>query len=95
MRSVGSPENGHLEIDNNRYERAIRKVAVGRKNWLFAGSEAGGRTAATLYSLTVGCWELKIDPFTYLKDVLQRLGSTPNSRIGELTPRGWLAARQG
>jgi transposase len=88
-------ENGRLEIDNNRCERAIRKVAVGSKNWLFAGSPAGGQSTATLYSLTVGCWELGLDPFDYLTDVLTRLGSTPNSRIVELTPRAWEAARQG
>lgn len=86
-------ENGRIEIDNNRCERAMRKVALGRKNWLFAGSEAGGKRAATLYSLTVGCWELEIDPFEYLSDVLQRLDSTPGSRVRELTPRHWLASR--
>jgi transposase len=88
-------ENGRLEIDNNRCERTMRKVAVGRKNWLFAGSEAGGKRAAILYSLTVGCWELGIDPFTYLSDVLQRLPSTPSSQVAQLTPRGWLQARHG
>ena len=61
-----------LRIDSNRTERAMRQVAVGRKNWLFAGSEAGGHRAATLYSLTVSCWELGIDPFAYLTDVLER-----------------------
>jgi transposase len=60
---------------------------VGCKNWLFAGSPAGGQSAATLYSLTVGCWELGVDPFEYLADVLTRLGSTPSSGIVELTPR--------
>jgi transposase len=88
-------ENGRLEIDNNRCERAMRQVAVGRKNWLFAGSEAGGRRAATLYSLTVGCWELEIDPFAYLADVLERISSTPNSQIARLTPRGWAQERLG
>ncbi len=58
--------DGRLEIDNNRCERAIRQIAVGRKNWLFAGSEVGGQSAATLYSLTVGCWELGLDPFANL-----------------------------
>ena len=87
--------DGRLEVDNNRCERAIRQIAVGRKNWLFAGSEVGGQSAATLYSLTVGCWELGLDPFAYLTDVLERLGSTPSSRIAELTPRAWCAARQG
>ncbi|MEZ5989270.1 MAG: IS66 family transposase [Planctomycetota bacterium] len=87
-------EDGRLEIDNNRSERAMRQVAVGRKNWLFAGSEAGGERAATLYSLVVGCWELGVDPFAYLRDVLERLGTTPSSEIARLTPRGW-AAEQG
>jgi len=84
--------DGRLEIDNNRCERAMRQVAVGRKNWLFAGSEAGGRRAATLYSLVVSCWELGIDPFAYLRDVLQRVSSTPSSKVASLTPRGWAAA---
>ena len=87
--------DGRLEIDNNRCERTMRQIAVGRKNWLFAGSEAGGQRAATLYSLTVSCWELEIDPFAYLADVLSRLSTTPSSRIEELTPRGWAAAQQG
>ncbi len=73
----------------------MRQVAVGRKNWLFAGSEAGGKAAATLYSLTASCWELGVDPFEYMTDVLERLGSTPSSQIAELTPRGWWATRQG
>ncbi len=72
----------------------MRQVAVGRKNWMFAGSEAGGLRAATLYSLTVGCWELEIDPFAYLADVLQRVASTPSSRVASLTPRGWAAERR-
>ena len=87
-------EDGRLEIDNNRCERAMRQVAVGRKNWMFAGSEAGGLRAATLYSLTVSCWELGIDPFAYLADVLQRVNSTPASQIASLTPRGWVEQRQ-
>ncbi len=88
-------QDGRLEIDNNRCERTMRQVAVGRKNWLFAGSEAGGRRAATLYSLTVSCWELQIDPFVYLTDVLDRLSTTPSSQVASLTPRGWAAAREG
>ena len=85
-------QDGRLEIDNNRCERAMRQVAVGRKNWLFAGSEAGGRRAATLYSLAVSCWELEIDPFAYLADVFERVSSTPSSEVASLTPRGWAAA---
>jgi transposase len=82
-----------IEIDNNRCERAMRQVAVGRKNWLFTGSAAGGERAAILYSLTVGCWELGLDPFEYLSDVLKRISVTPCSEIGRLTPRGWKLER--
>lgn len=87
-------ENGRLEIDNNRCERTMRQVAVGRKNWLFAGSEEGGQRAATLYSLTVGCWELGVDPYAYLSDVLARLSTTPSSEVAQLTPRHWAQARR-
>ena len=60
---------------------------------MFAGSEAGGHRAATLYSLTVSCWELNLDPFAYLADVLGRLSTTPSSEIENLTPRNWQAAQ--
>ena len=53
--------------------RRVRRVAIGDKNWLFAGSEAGGKRAAILYSLTATCQQLGLDPFTYLRDVLARL----------------------
>jgi hypothetical protein len=82
-------ESGHLPIDNNAAERALRKIAVGRKNWLFAGSPAGGERAATLYSLVESCRMRRIDPFAYLRDVLHRISTHPVSRIAELTPRGW------
>ncbi len=85
--------DGRVEIDNNSCERAMRKVAVGRKNWLFAGSEQGGRNAATLYSVIETCARLGINPHQYLTDVLVRVGTHLQSRIAELTPRGWLAAR--
>ncbi len=85
-------DDPRLRIDNNRTERTMRQVAVGRKNWMFAGSEAGGHRAATLYSLTISCWELGIDPFVYLSDVLGRLSSTPSSEIESLTPRNWKQA---
>lgn len=87
--------DGRLKVNNNRCERAIRKVAVGRKNWLFARSSTGGKSAKTHYSLTVGCWKLIADAFDYLTEVVTRLGSTPKSRIVELTPRAWATARQG
>jgi transposase len=84
-------EDGELEIDNNRSERALRIVAVGRKNWMFAGSDEGGRRAAILYSLVATCKNIGVDPFAYLRDVLSRIATHPMRRIEELTPRGWRA----
>ena len=87
-------EHGFLAIDNNAAERALRGVAVGRKNWLFAGSaEAGGR-AAVLMTLVGTCKLQGIDPQAYLADVLVRVATTPASCIDELTPRGWKLARE-
>jgi transposase len=82
-------ENGFLNIDNNASERALRAVAVGRKNWLFAGSDAGGRTAAVLYTLTQTCKQHRVDPFAYLQDALTRLPSLPVERLPELFPHTW------
>ena len=84
-------DDGRVAIDNNRVERQMRCVAVGRKNWLFAGSEEGGHRAATIYSLVCTCGLLGIEPWAYLKDVLQRIaeGAHPTT----LTPRLWKAAR--
>ena len=87
-------EDGRLEIDNNRAERALRQVALGRVNWIFAGSPAGAERAAILYSLVASCKELGINPAAYLKDVIERIPSHPNRLIAELTPRGWLAQQQ-
>jgi len=86
-------EEGILDIDNNAAERALRRVAVGRKNWLFAGSDEGGDRAAIVYSLVASCARLKINPFEYLQDVLRRLPSLPPDRIVDLTPQAWLAQR--
>lgn len=87
-------DDGHLEIDNNAAERALRCVAVGRKNWMFAGSDAGGERAAVIYSLVASCRACGIDPFAYLRDVIERISTHPASRIAELTPAGWKQARQ-
>ena len=76
-------EAGFLEIDNGASERAMKPVALGRKNWLFAGSDEGGKTAATLMSLCTTCKELGIDPFAYLRDVLgsrEHASATAGSR---------------
>jgi hypothetical protein len=82
-------ETGDLPIDNGRSERALRTVAVGRKNWMFAGSDEGARRAATIYSLLATCRRLEIDSFAYLRDLLQRLPTHPPDDIAALTPLAW------
>ena len=84
-------EDPLLDIDNNAAERTLRMVAVGRKNWLFAGSEAGAERAAVLYSLIGACKHRGLDPFAYLRDVLARVSTHPVSRIDELLPSHWQA----
>lgn len=79
-------DDGRLEIDNNSAERALRAVAVGRKNYLFAGSDRGGERAATFYSL-IGTAKLNgLDPEAYLRQVLTRIADHPINRIAELLP---------
>ena len=79
-------DDGHLEIDNNAAERALRAVALGRKNYLFAGSDTGGERAAAIYSL-IGTAKLNdCDPEAYLRIVLSRIADHPINRIGELLP---------
>jgi transposase len=82
-------EDGRLAIDNNRAENQLRVVAVGRKNWLFAGTMDGARRAALLYSLVQSCKLVNVPPFQYLKDVLIRLATHPHRHIDQLTPKGW------
>jgi transposase len=85
-------EQGYLSIDNNVAEREMKRIAVGRKNWLFVGSAKGGRTAAVLYSFTSTCHRLGIEPWAYLQDVLTQLPGLASERLGELLPDRWLAA---
>jgi transposase len=81
-----------LSIDNNASENAMRPIAVGRKNWLFCGSDAGGQTAATLMSLTASCKAWNVEPFAYLRDMLERVSTHPASRIADLLPDCWKPA---
>jgi len=90
---VRYPEDGDLEIDNNAAERSLRGVAVGRKNWMFVGSDIGGRTAAILTSLVTTCKRLHVEPFAYLRDVFDRISAHPAHRLAELLPDQWQAAR--
>ena len=79
-------DDGRLEIDNNAAERALRAVALGRKNYLFAGSDRGGESAAAIYSL-IGTAKLNgLDPENYLRNVLSRIAEHPINRIEELLP---------
>ena len=79
-------DDGALEIDNNAAERALRAVALGRKNYLFCGSDSGGERAAAIYSL-IGTAKLNgLDPEAYLRDVLTRIADHPINRIAELLP---------
>ena len=86
-------EDGTLEIDNNATERAIRGVAVGRNNWLFFGSDQGGKTAAVLRSFVASCQRAEVNPFTWFKDVLSRIVQHPINRIAELLPHNWAPAQ--
>jgi transposase len=86
--------DGDLAIDNNVSENALRRVAIGRKNWLFCGSDNGGHTAAILFSLIATCQRHKVDPFAYLRDVLTCIAATPVSQLDQFLPDRWPAARQ-
>jgi len=85
-------DDGDLAIDNNGAERSLRGIAVGRRNWTFYGSDNGGRTAAVLTSLITTSKRLGLDPFAYLRDIFERIGAHPQSRLAELLPDQWQAA---
>jgi transposase len=84
--------DGKLNIDNNPVENSIRPVAIGRKNYLFAGSHEAAQRSAMLYSLLGTCKLHGINPFTWLRDVLQRIGNHPINKIDELLPHKWKPA---
>ena len=81
-------------LDNNVAERGLRPLTIGRKNWLFVGSEDSGRSAATILSLVQTCRNLGINPQEYLEDVLRRIMSYPAKQIDQLLPDNWRAAKQ-
>lgn len=78
--------DGDLTIDNNLAENAVRPIALGRKNWMFAGSEAGGQAIAVLSSITATCRRLSVDPFAYLKSVIMALTEDPDIDLDLLLP---------
>ena len=86
-------KEGFLEIDNNRIENGIRPVALGRKNWLFAGSEDGAKKLAIIYSLVNTCTMNEIDVYEYFSDILSRIATHPITKINELLPLEWKQKR--
>ena len=80
---------GYLNIDNNASERALKRVALGRKNWLFAGNDAAAENHAKLWSLIASCERHKVDPQRYLTSVLAKIGTTPSEELGQFLPDVW------
>lgn len=81
--------DGRLEIDNNLIENTIRPIALGRKNYLFAGSHAAAQRIAVFYSLLGSCKLHGVEPYNYLKDILERLPDHPINQIDDLLPHRW------
>src|SRR5579871_4305163 len=84
-------DDGRVCLSNNAAERALRGVAVGRKNWTFAGSDAGGHRAAAVYTLVETCKMNDVDPQAWLADVLARLPDHPANKVADLLPWNWKA----
>jgi len=86
--------DGRVPIHNNACELAIRPIAVGRRNWLFVGSERGGKAAAIIYTLLASCRRAKVDPWVYLRDVLCRVATHPARQVADLLPARWATLRE-
>ena len=85
-------EDGRIEVDNNTAEQALRGVVMGRKNYLHFGSDSGGDRAAVIYSLVGTCKLTGVDPYAYLRHVLERIANHPVNRVAELLP--WVVSSQ-
>jgi transposase len=85
--------DGRLPLDNTRSERALRKIVVGRKNWMFYGSELHAQAAAAIFSIIASCRLHRLDPWRYLDELLRLLPSWPSGRYIELAPKNWSATR--
>src|SRR5204863_7282940 len=85
-------DDGRICLSNNAAERALRGIALGRKSWLFAGSDRGGQRAAAMYSLIVSAKMNDIDPQAWLADVLGRIAGHPAHRLDDLLPWNWRPA---
>jgi transposase len=86
-------DDGRVCLSNNAAERALRGVAIGRRNWTFAGSDEGGRRAAAIYSLVQTCKLNDVDPQAWLAFVLAKLPYHPAKKIDELLPWNWKVAQ--
>jgi transposase len=87
-------DDGRVCLTNNAAERALRGIALGRKAWLFAGSDRGGQRAAFMYSLIVTAKLNDIDPQAWLADVLARIADHPSHQLDDLLPWNWVAHYQ-
>ncbi len=86
-------EDGRLDIDNNASERSLRTIVIGRLNYMFCGSHEGAKRAALFYSLIGSCKLIGIDPFEYMRDIIERMPTCTKKRAAELTPAEWKKAK--
>ena len=87
-------EDGRICLTNNTAERALRGLALGRKSWLFAGSERGAERATIMYTLIQTAKLNDIDPQAWLADTLSKIADTPQTRLGKLLPWNWMSDRR-
>lgn len=82
-------DDPHVPVDANQLERTLRVIPMGRRNWLFRWTELGAKQVGIIQSVLTTCRLHDIDPYTYLVDVLQRVGQHPAADVARLTPRRW------